>query len=182
MPITASTPLELLRAVANSYHELEAREEGSTEGRRWLPAHDHLDTSESALDFLHRSGVRLSDAPQARHLARLREIRAAARALVENRRSYERRTARLLSRLRFRLDTDGRLRPMRTGWDGFVDGLMPTLVELGDHAERLKLCENEQCRWLFIDRSKNRSRQWCESETCGNRQRVRRFRQRLGAA
>src|SRR2546423_14196346 len=135
MPITASTPLELLRAVANSYHELEAREEGSTEGRRWLPAHDHLDTSESALDFLHRSGVRLSDAPQARHLARLREIRAAARALVENRRSYERRTARLLSRLRFRLDTDGRLRAMRAGRGGFVGRVMAPPGGLGVHIQ-----------------------------------------------
>src|SRR5438045_7090514 len=136
MPITPSTPLELLRAVANSYHEREAREEWSTDGARWLPAHDHLETSETALDFLHRSGVRLSAAPQARHLARLREIRAAARALVENRRSYERRTARLLSPIRFRLDTGGGLRPIRTGWDGFVDGLLPSLVELRDHAER----------------------------------------------
>jgi CGNR zinc finger len=182
MPITPSTPIEHLLAVANSYHELEAREEGSTEGPRWLPAHDHLDTSETAVEFLHRSGVRLSDALQARHLARLREIRAAARALVENRRSYLRRTGRLLSGTRFQLDTEGGLRPIRTGWDGFADGLMPSLVELRDHAERLKVCENEQCRWLFLDRSKNRSRQWCESETCGNRQRVRRFRQRLGAA
>src|SRR2546423_13762000 len=120
MPITASTPLELLRAVANSYHELEAREEGSTEGRRWLPAHDHLDTSESALDFLHRSGVRLSDAPQARHLARLREIRAAARALVENRRADERRDARPAGPPRLRVATEGWARPKRSGGGGVL--------------------------------------------------------------
>ena len=34
-------------------------------------------------------------------------------------------------------------------------------------AERLKICGN--CAWLFIDRSKNRSRTWCDMAVCGNR-------------
>jgi predicted RNA-binding Zn ribbon-like protein len=182
MPITASTPLEYLRAVANSYHEPEARDEGWADGPRWLPAHDHLDDAVSAMEFFQRSGIRMAEAPQARHLERLREIRAAARALVGNRRAYERRTARLLARARFRVDGAGRLLPTRKGWDGLIDGLLLPLVELRDHAARLKVCDNDQCRWLFIDQSKNRSRQWCESASCGNRQRVRRFRRRLEAA
>ncbi len=33
--------------------------------------------------------------------------------------------------------------------------------------KRLKLCGN--CGWLFIDRSKNRSRTWCDMAVCGNR-------------
>ena len=36
-----------------------------------------------------------------------------------------------------------------------------------DQVERLKICGN--CGWLFIDRSKNRSRQWCDMAVCGNR-------------
>jgi len=32
---------------------------------------------------------------------------------------------------------------------------------------RLKICGN--CGWLFIDRSKNRSRTWCDMTVCGNR-------------
>ena len=32
---------------------------------------------------------------------------------------------------------------------------------------RLKICPN--CRWLFIDRSRNRSRTWCDMAVCGNR-------------
>ncbi len=32
---------------------------------------------------------------------------------------------------------------------------------------RLKICGN--CGWLFIDRSKNRSRTWCDMAVCGNR-------------
>ncbi len=33
--------------------------------------------------------------------------------------------------------------------------------------KRLKICGN--CGWLFIDRSKNRSRTWCDMAVCGNR-------------
>ncbi|NEJ70745.1 hypothetical protein GR197_09345 [Rhizobium phaseoli] len=33
--------------------------------------------------------------------------------------------------------------------------------------ERMKVCGN--CGWLFIDRSKNRSRAWCDMAVCGNR-------------
>lgn len=34
-------------------------------------------------------------------------------------------------------------------------------------AERMKICGN--CGWLFLDRSKNRSRYWCDMAVCGNR-------------
>jgi len=34
-------------------------------------------------------------------------------------------------------------------------------------AARLKICGN--CGWLFIDRSRNRSRTWCDMTVCGNR-------------
>lgn len=33
--------------------------------------------------------------------------------------------------------------------------------------DRLKICGN--CGWLFLDRSKNRSRTWCDMAVCGNR-------------
>nr|WP_316653470.1 CGNR zinc finger domain-containing protein [uncultured Gellertiella sp.] len=32
---------------------------------------------------------------------------------------------------------------------------------------RMKICGN--CGWLFLDRSKNRSRMWCDMAVCGNR-------------
>jgi predicted RNA-binding Zn ribbon-like protein len=43
---------------------------------------------------------------------------------------------------------------------------------------RLKVCDNPGCRWAFYDESRNRSRRWCQSTACGNRFKVRRFRQR----
>jgi predicted RNA-binding Zn ribbon-like protein len=39
----------------------------------------------------------------------------------------------------------------------------------GDELDRLKRCPQHDCHWLFIDRTKNRSRRWCEMATCGNR-------------
>lgn len=48
------------------------------------------------------------------------------------------------------------------------------------HVSRLHLCGGEGCGWLFLDRSRNRSRRWCAMEDCGNVAKVRRFRQRGG--
>ena len=43
---------------------------------------------------------------------------------------------------------------------------------------RLRECGGEECGWLFEDTSKNRSRQWCVMQDCGNLEKVRRFRAR----
>lgn len=51
------------------------------------------------------------------------------------------------------------------------------LLTSGD-APRLRQCGGEGCGWLFLDRSRNRSRRWCTMEDCGNLSKVRRFRQR----
>ncbi|MFQ6184484.1 CGNR zinc finger domain-containing protein [Sinorhizobium meliloti] len=42
----------------------------------------------------------------------------------------------------------------------------------GPERERLKICPN--CAWLFLDRSRNRSRTWCDMAVCGNRTKARR--------
>lgn len=44
--------------------------------------------------------------------------------------------------------------------------------------ERLHQCAGGECGWLFLDRSRNHSRQWCTMEDCGNLSKVRRFRER----
>lgn len=40
--------------------------------------------------------------------------------------------------------------------------------------KRLRQCNGHNCTFLFMDRSKNRSRRWCEMEVCGNRAKSRR--------
>ena len=44
--------------------------------------------------------------------------------------------------------------------------------------EHLKLCADETCRSVFYDRSKNHSGRWCSMATCGNRAKVRAWRDR----
>lgn len=47
---------------------------------------------------------------------------------------------------------------------------------------RLRLCVGEDCSWFFEDTSRNKSRQWCDMQACGNLAKVRRFRTRLRSA
>jgi predicted RNA-binding Zn ribbon-like protein len=39
----------------------------------------------------------------------------------------------------------------------------------------IRACGNPECRWLFLDTSKNHTRRWCEMKICGNRMKARRF-------
>jgi predicted RNA-binding Zn ribbon-like protein len=47
-----------------------------------------------------------------------------------------------------------------------------------DELSRVRQCGGESCGWLFLDTSRNRSRQWCDMRDCGNLAKVRRFRER----
>lgn len=51
------------------------------------------------------------------------------------------------------------------------------LLTSGD-LSRVRQCGGEKCGWLFLDTSRNRSRQWCDMKDCGNLAKVRRFRRR----
>ena len=44
-------------------------------------------------------------------------------------------------------------------------------------SERTKICG--QCGWLFLDRSRNRTRFWCDMAVCGNRAKAAANRARL---
>lgn len=39
---------------------------------------------------------------------------------------------------------------------------------------RVGECSGKDCRWLWIDRTKNLSRRWCDMAVCGNRSKARR--------
>jgi predicted RNA-binding Zn ribbon-like protein len=47
-------------------------------------------------------------------------------------------------------------------------------------AGRIKTCPGENCGWKFLDRSKNRSRRWCDMAVCGNIAKAREYRARKG--
>jgi predicted RNA-binding Zn ribbon-like protein len=38
----------------------------------------------------------------------------------------------------------------------------------------VRACAADDCRWLFLDTSKNHSRRWCDMQTCGNQAKARR--------
>jgi len=44
---------------------------------------------------------------------------------------------------------------------------------------RIRVCGN--CGWLYLDRSRNGSRKWCDMSVCGNRQKARRHYRRFRA-
>lgn len=43
---------------------------------------------------------------------------------------------------------------------------------------RMKACPADDCHFVFYDRTKNKSRVWCDMAVCGNRAKVRRFNER----
>lgn len=47
-----------------------------------------------------------------------------------------------------------------------------------DELKIVRFCEAPDCEWLFLDRSRNRSRRWCDMKSCGNRAKARRHYER----
>src|SRR5437588_7067602 len=44
--------------------------------------------------------------------------------------------------------------------------------------DRVRECASPTCEWVFLDRSRNHSRRWCDMNDCGNRAKARTFQQR----
>jgi predicted RNA-binding Zn ribbon-like protein len=83
---------------------------------------------------------------------------------------------------------------IRAGWPGLDDALDGPLwpvvwdavqLFLSPESARLRVCGGQDCGWVYVDRSRNGLRRWCEMETCGttakNRRRGRRPRRTRGA-
>ena len=80
-----------------------------------------------------------------------------------------------------RLGRDG---PALVGSSRGVDGALGKLVAIAFLADldgswsHLKECAGANCDSVFFDRSKNHSGRWCSMSTCGNRAKVRAWRER----
>jgi predicted RNA-binding Zn ribbon-like protein len=48
--------------------------------------------------------------------------------------------------------------------------------------DRVKKCGEDDCKWVFLDTSRNGRRRWCDMKTCGNRAKARAHYQRQKAA
>ncbi|MDP9338158.1 MAG: CGNR zinc finger domain-containing protein [Acidobacteriota bacterium] len=70
--------------------------------------------------------------------------------------------------------------PLHAGWPWILSRIAASFAEMLalQRPDRLKYCLNEGCKWIFYDKTKGNTRRWCNDKTCGNRDRVRRARER----
>jgi predicted RNA-binding Zn ribbon-like protein len=73
-------------------------------------------------------------------------------------------------------------RPRGFGWattalDGLLGPIAWSAARLltSDDVSRVGRCANEDCGWLFVDRSRRHNRRWCEMSECGSRAKARRY-------
>jgi predicted RNA-binding Zn ribbon-like protein len=65
-----------------------------------------------------------------------------------------------------------------------ISGAMARLAEAvtreltGENSRRLRICANDECRWVFNDHSPAGRRKWCDMSSCGNRAKAARHRER----
>jgi hypothetical protein len=73
--------------------------------------------------------------------------------------------------------------PSATGVDGALGRVLAItfLADLDGSWRHLKECADDSCDAVFYDRSKNHSGRWCSMSTCGNRAKVRAWRERQRA-
>ena len=58
----------------------------------------------------------------------------------------------------------------------------PDLATVRECGGRRVARPSDRCTWLFLDRTKNRSRRWCDMKSCGNAAKARRHRERARAS
>lgn len=65
-------------------------------------------------------------------------------------------------------------------WDRPLWPVVRSAADLltSDDSTAIRECAAEGCSWLFVDRSRNRRRRWCDMTTCGNRAKARRHYER----
>lgn len=102
---------------------------------------------------------------------------------------FNRRLVDVLGRLRI-APAEGRGRHGRVAdwsWSGFDEHLDSVLWQVlrsaadlltSDESARIRSCDGPDCGWIYVDRSRNHLRRWCEMETCGTAAKTRRRRER----
>lgn len=125
-------------------------------------------------------------------LRRAREVRESLRWLLrhedENPQTHQERLA-PLRRLtdthgaRLTLDDGGVIGLENARHQDLDDGLFELLLVVRRAQEdgtweRLKVCTNADCQWVFFDRSRNQQGSWCDMAICGNRHKNRELRAR----
>jgi predicted RNA-binding Zn ribbon-like protein len=150
---------------------------------------DGLGTPELLAAWLRERGVAVTSVDAAAH-ARAIDLREGLRALGRANNGERAEPDRLAALdaataalpLVAALGTGSRweLEPRVEGADAFLGGIVATALRAMASGEwsRVKACQNDTCRWLFVDQSRNRSRTWCTMAICGSRMKSRAYRAR----
>lgn len=150
----------------------------TTEGSRaWLVRYGLLEPEAAIADDEHRDVL---------------EVREALRDLLEHHTQapdpaalaiLQRAAGRSPLTVAFEGAASARLEPTATGVAGALGRLFAIVYTamIEGTWQRLKVCQNETCRWVFYDHSKNRSGSWCTMAACGSRLKARAYRQRRAA-
>ncbi len=82
--------------------------------------------------------------------------------------------------LRFEPDGSAALEPTCEGMDAVLSRMakIVQVAMLDGTWPRLKACAADDCWWAFYDLSRNHSGTWCSMRMCGNRAKVRAYRER----
>jgi predicted RNA-binding Zn ribbon-like protein len=169
--------LELVRGFINTWDADDDREDvpGPTALRDWLVEHGVLDPGARVTAAEHRQAIAVREALRAVLLANsgLDLDPSAAPVLDEAARR---------ARLGVRFDEAGRVHtaPEAGGVAGALGRLLAIVAAAQEDGTwpRLKACLADDCQWAFFDRSRNRSAVWCDMKVCGNRKKVRSYRER----
>jgi predicted RNA-binding Zn ribbon-like protein len=158
---------------------------------RWLSEHDLLHR-EMIDDQLRRHAQ--DETATKPTMERIRRVRAALRELLDatvERRPPDRAALRTVNRaLRAQYVYELVPAPDGVSFDHRHEGdpIAGALARLTESiareltrpdADRLRVCANEECRWVFWDASPTARRKWCDMATCGNRAKVARHRERM---
>jgi hypothetical protein len=135
---------------------------------------DALSTSRGWTSWLSDQGLDGCFGPQdSAALARARELRQDLRALASGEQHAQGRQV----GIQVALTVDGQVELSADTAAGFLAAAAAKIAIEG-RIDRVKICPADDCRWAFYDTSRNRSRQWCSMEVCGNRAKARAHRQR----
>lgn len=72
------------------------------------------------------------------------------------------------------------LTPQEHTWNAVLAEVAASFAQtLADGSgSRVRICDNTNCKWVFLDDTRNRSKRFCDDKLCGNLMKVRRFRER----
>ena len=73
--------------------------------------------------------------------------------------------------------------PIQQNWDWVQNEIIADFLTLltSYEPQRLKMCENPKCRWVFYDETKSRTRRYCSIDKCANLMKIRRYRDKQRA-